>query len=324
MNSGITTWFELANKLKPYLLVVVYKDMCEHVRELADESIRTQTEFPSVVGEHLESCGDCSQYIALCSVVSIAGRPPIQMPPVELSNRIASSTFAKPFVWSGMFRKPAMWAPALGVMAAAGWLLATPRDAKEPVKHENIAMSRSAGGIVISQKPAKQIVPSSTQSFRSSVTVSNGTPSGTPSVARTKVRQEVKRITDSRIRELVVATGGSVAIPENTRSATSGVSGVDIAAANPIGPRVPNITTDMDPVVDVQMPKSVRNATGRASLVLASVDDEVERDDLRASFQSQLNQQSESFRTTISNAPMHGVDTNRINVVNAPVVTGGK
>ena len=298
--------------------------MCEHVRELADESIRTRSEFPVVVGDHLESCEDCSQYIALCSLVSVAGRPPMQMPPVELSNRIASSTFAKPFLWSGMLRKPAMWAPALGVMAAAGWLIATPRDAKEPVKPEHLAMAGSAGGIVISPTPAKQIHPSSTQSFRSSVTTSNKTPWGKPSVARTKVRQDVERITDSSIREVVVATRGSVAIPENTRSATSGVSGVDIAAANPIGTRVPDITTDINPVVDVQMPKSVRNATGRASLVLASVDDEVERDDLRASFQSQLNQQSESFRTTISNTPMHGVDTNRINVVNAPVVTGGK
>ncbi|MFM7188812.1 MAG: hypothetical protein ACKO14_13450, partial [Armatimonadota bacterium] len=76
--------------------------------------------------------------------------------------------------------------------------------------------------------------------------------------------------------------------------------------------------------VDVQAPRGARYSAGRASMVLASVDEETERDDIRASFQSQLNQQSESFRTAISNAPQHMVDTNRINVVNAPVVTGGK
>lgn len=298
--------------------------MCEHVKELADESIRMRTEFPGVVGDHLESCEECSQYIAMCSLVSIAGRPPIQMPPVELSTRIANSTFAKQAIWSGLFRKPAVWAPALGVMAAAGWLVASPRDVKQSVHVESLASSGDTVKVVNVPTPAKPVDPTKTpQNLRPSVVMGSATPKVKPSVALTYVREDVKRVNDSNIRD-VVSIDAPVTIPQNTRSAISGVSGVDIARANPVGTRVPEITADIEHVADVQVPKSVRNSTGRASLVLASVDEEAERDDLRASFQSQLNQQSESFRTAISNAPQHSPDSNRINVVNAPVVTGGK
>ena len=315
----------MANKVKPYRLVVIYKHMCEHVIELADESIRTGTEFPGVIGEHLESCEECSQYIAMCSLVSIAGRPPIQMPPAELSTRIANSTFAKQSVWSGLFRKPAVWAPALGVMAAAGWLLASPRDVKQSVNVGSLASSGNTVDIVNVQTPGRQSAHTKTpKNLGPSVAMGSATPKVKSSVAFTSVREDVKRVTDSNIRDVVVSIDAPVAIPQNTRSATSGVSGVDIAAANPVGTRVPEITADIEHVADVQVPKSARNSTGRASMVLASVDEEAERDDLRASFQSQLNQQSESFRTAISNAPQHSPDSNRINVVNAPVVTGGK
>jgi len=260
----------------------------------------------------------------MCSLVSIAGRPPIQMPPAELSTRIANSTFAKQSVWSGLFRKPAVWAPALGVMAAAGWLLASPRDVKQSVNVGSLASSGNTVDIVNVATPARQIATAKTpENLRPSPVIGRATPKVKPSVALTNVREDVKRITDSNIRE-VVSIDAPVAIPQNTRSATSGVSGVDIAAANPVGTRVPEIIADTDHVADVQVPKSARNSTGRASLVLASVDEESERDDLRASFQSQLNQQSESFRTANVNAPQHAVDSNRINVVNAPVVTGGK
>ena len=324
MNSGITTCFEMANKVKPYRLVVIYKYMCEHVKELADESIRMRTEFPGVVGDHLESCEECSQYIAMCSLVSIAGRPPIQMPPVELSTRIANSTFAKQAIWSGLFRKPAVWAPALGVMAAAGWLVASPRDVKQSVHVGSVASSGDTVNIVNVPTPARQIATAKTpENLRPSAVTGSATPKVKPIVAFTYVRENVKRVNDANIRD-VVSIDAPVTIPQNTRSAISGVSGVDIAAANPVGTRVTEITADTDHVADVQVPKSARNSTGRASFVLASVDEEAERDDLRASFQSQLNQQSESFRTAMSNAPQHAVDSNRINVVNAPVVTGGK
>ena len=315
----------MANEVKPYRRVVIYIYMCEHVKELADESIRTGTEFPGVVGDHLESCGECSQYIAMCSLLSIAGRPPIQMPPVDLSTRIANSTFAKQSVWSDLFRKPAVWAPALGVMAAAGWLLASPRDVKQSVNVGSLASSGNTVDIVNVPTPGRQSVPMTTpKDLRPSVAIGNATPKGKPSIVQTNVREDVKRVTDSNNRDVAVAIEAPVVIPQNTRSATSGVSGVDIAAVNAIGTRVPEITSDIDHVVDVQAPKSARNSTGRASMVLASVDEEAERDDLRASFQSQLNQQSESFRTAISNAPQHSPDSNRINVVNAPIVTGGK
>lgn len=298
--------------------------MCEHVKALADESIRSQTEFPAVVGEHVASCVDCSEYVALCSMLSVAGRPPIQMPPVDLSTRIANSTFAKPALLPDLFGKPAVFAPAIGVFAAALWLFISPLEQRA---NENVVSAPGVSTGATNEVPQKEeasrpaprvVTPRTVLAMGQEPTLPKRT--GT----QQKKRDDVKRVADSKIPQITTLTDVPVVIPQNMGSVNNAVRGVDIAAANPVGTRVPEVSLASDPVVDVRVPTSGRTSTGRASLVLASVDEETERDDVRASFQSRLNQQSESFRTANTNAIQHSADSNRINVVNAPVVTGGK
>ena len=83
-------------------------------------------------------------------------------------------------------------------------------------------------------------------------------------------------------------------------------------------------TATADHKIDVEAPLSTRRAFGRSSIVLASTDEAAEADDLRASFQSQLNQQSDAFRNTNVQSSQPIADSARINVVNAPVGNGGK
>jgi predicted anti-sigma-YlaC factor YlaD len=97
--------------------------MCENIQEIAEDSIRSGSPYPVEVEDHLHSCGACSQYIALVTLVSSTGRPSVQLPPVELTDRIASMTFAKQSTWQMLFAKPSVFAPAIGLVAVAGWLI---------------------------------------------------------------------------------------------------------------------------------------------------------------------------------------------------------
>ncbi|MFM7188486.1 MAG: hypothetical protein ACKO14_11790, partial [Armatimonadota bacterium] len=167
--------------------------MCEQIQELADESIRTRTELPRVVREHLESCADCSQYFALCSLISMSGRPPVQLPPTELSNRIASATFAKQGVWQRLIGKPAVWAPALGVLAATGWLVVIPRDVNQSARTAKPALSENGGIVVYSTPQVVSSVPAaSRKSHHSAIALGIASKSVKSTSSRITPRDNVK------------------------------------------------------------------------------------------------------------------------------------
>lgn len=302
--------------------------MCEHVQELVSESIRKQAGFPADVEEHLHSCDACSQYVALCSLVSIAGRPPIQLPPTDLSNRIAESTFEKRTFWDGLFEKPALWVPAAGLVACAGWLLASPRTITSSVKPDQVAIMPAARKVSSGSVPTINTPSNALAEANQASLITRDRAPVLPAKKLTdrpsNVRLAVKRVPETMLDNTTETLTSPVSVPVNTSHVSSTVSGHFVELAQTVVSRVPNITEGSAPVVVVQAPNTAKSLSGRAALVLASADEETERDDLRASFQSQLNQQSESFRTTNAQAIQYGADSNRINVVNAPVATGGK
>ena len=299
--------------------------MCEHVQEIAEASIRNGARYPVDVEEHLQSCAACSQHIALVSLIATAGRPSVQLPPVELTDRIASMTFAKQSTWQKLFAKPAVFVPALGLVAAAGWLISGLGDVDnvarvdtrpQPVNNPSVVSAPTRSD----NKNIKRVPFVNVSTVRDVATKSVK-----PSETVTKARQDVKLAYEITSGNAVADLEPAVTIPQKPQSISPVVKTSEIAIATQSASRVPEIITSTAQNINVQVPASTRvSSPGKASLVLASTDEEAERDDLRASFQSQLNQQSDAFRSTAAQGVQPVGDSSRINVVNAPVVTGGK
>ena len=299
--------------------------MCEHVQEIAEASIRNGARYPVDVEEHLQSCAACSQHIALVSLIATTGRPPVQLPPVELTDRIASMTFAKQSTWQKLFAKPAVFVPALGLVAAAGWLISGLGDVAKVARVD--ATSQPVNNPLVVSAPTQsdnkniKRVPSVNVSPQRNVATNAVTPSETVK----KARQNVKLAYEITSGNPVADPEPAVTILQKPQSIAPEVKTSEIAIATQSASRVPEIITSTAQNISVQVPSSTRvSSPGKASLVLASTDEEAERDDLRASFQSQLNQQSDAFRSTVTQGVQPVGDSSRINVVNAPVVTGGK
>jgi hypothetical protein len=299
--------------------------MCEHVQEIAEASIRNGARYPVDVEEHLQSCAACSQHIALVSLIATTGRPSVQLPPVELTDRIASLTFAKQSTWQTLFAKPAVFVPALGLVAAAGWLISGLGDVDKVARVD--ATSQPVNNPLVVSAPTQsdnkniKRVPSVNVSPQRNV----ATNSVTPSEMVKKARQNVKLAYEITSGNPVADPEPAVTILQKPQSIAPEVKTSEIAIATQSASRVPEIITSTAQNISVQVPSSTRvSSPGKASLVLASTDEEAERDDLRASFQSQLNQQSDAFRSTATQGVQPVGDSSRINVVNAPVVTGGK
>lgn len=298
--------------------------MCEHIKDLAEDSIRSSSVFPSEVEEHLESCTACSQYISLAILVASTGRPPIQLPPVELSHRIAMMTYAKQATWQKFLVKPAVFVPALGVVAAAGWLLSGLSGGKEVAKVDtrpsmivtpDVVTVPTQGGskdVDVVKQPTKTTVDNVVAAVVKRPAIQN------------KQRPDVKLVSETKTGDIAASHDVSIGIHQKPQVISPDVRASDITVANVGASRIPDIATTADHRIDVQAPVSARHSVGRASLVLAAADEESDRDELRASFQSQLNQQSDAFRSTVTHGAQQSGDSSRINVVNAPVVTGGK
>ena len=137
-------------------------------------------------------------------------------------------------------------------------------------------------------------------------------------------RQDVERMSDSTVGNDAPIGKKSFSIPQNPELRVSDVKSSDVVSVRTGTSRVPEISVAADHKIDVEAPLSTRRTFGRSSLVLASTDEAAEADELRASFQSQLNQQSDAFRNTNVQASQPVGDSARINVVNAPVGNGGK
>jgi hypothetical protein len=299
--------------------------MCEHVQEIAEASIRNGARYPVDVEEHLQSCVACSQHIALVSLIATTGRPPVQLPPVELTDRIASMTFAKQSTWQKLFAKPAVFVPALGLVAAAGWLISGLGDvdnvARVDTRPQPVNNPLVVSAPTRSDNKNIKRVPSVNVSPQRNVATNSVTPSETVKKARSSVKLAYE-ITSGN---LVADPEPAVTILQKPQSIAPEVKTSEIAIATQSASRVPEIITSTAQNINVQVPASTRvSSPGKASLVLALTDEEAERDDLRASFQSQLNQQSDAFRSSATQGVQLVGDSSRINVVNAPVVTGGK
>jgi len=298
--------------------------MCEHVQEIAEASIRNGARYPVDVEEHLQSCAACSQHIVLVSLIATTGRPSVQLPPVELTDRIASLTFAKQSAWQMLFAKPAVFVPALGLVAAAGWLISGLGNV-DSVARVDTAPTPVNRPLIVNAPPrsdSKNVRPLTSPNLSAVRALSPE--SAKPNQMLTKVRQDVKLASEITSGNPVASSELPVTIPQKPQSIAPVVKTSEIAIATQSASRVPEIITSTAQSVNVQMPVSARLSSAKASLVLASTDEEAERDDLRASFQSQLNQQSDAFRSTATQGVQPVGDSSRINVVNAPVVTGGK
>ena len=258
--------------------------------------------------------------------MSTTGRPQIQVPPVELTTRIASLTYAKQSAWQQLVTRPAVFAPALGVLVAAGWMLSGIGDTKtaarvtsnvEVIKSPVVAERPAPGSPKISNPVKRAVQP--VRSIGDRVILA-----AKPATGSNSVRQDVERMSDSNIGNVAPIGAKSFSIPQMPETRVSDVKSSDIASIRTSASRVPEISIMSDHNIDVQVPSSARHTVGRSSLVLASTDEAAEVDELRASFQSQLNQQSDAFRNTNVQSSQHAGDSSRINVVNAPVGNGGK
>ena len=298
--------------------------MCEHIQEVAEDSFRKGSLYPADVEEHLQTCAACSQYIALVALVATTGRPSVQLPPIELTDRIASLTFAKQSAWQMLFAKPAVFVPALGLVAAAGWLISGLGNV-DNVARVDTRPQPVNNPVIVNAPPrsdSKNVRSLTSPNISAVRVLSPG--SAKSGQTLTNVRQDVKLASEITSGSPVADSELPVSIPQKPQSIAPVVKISEIAIATQSASRVPEIITSTDQSVNVQVPVSVRLSSAKASLVLASTDEEAERDDLRASFQSQLNQQSDAFRSTATPGLQPVGDSSRINVVNAPVVTGGK
>ena len=300
--------------------------MCEHVIEVAEECIRANSMFPREVDEHRQACASCSQHIAFITLMSSAGRPHVQLPPVELTNKIASLTYAKQSPWQQLVSRPAVFAPALGVLVAAGWLVSGIGDTKK-VAHVKTNIEAKISPFVAEQTAPEStkisnLVKRAVQPVRS---IGNRVVlAAKPAMSSMSARQDVERMSDATVGNVAPIGTKSFSIPQNPETRISDVKSSDIASIRTTASRVPELSITTDHNIDVQVPSSARHTFGRSSLVLASTDEAAEADELRASFQSQLNQQSDAFRNTNVQASQPVGDSARINVVNAPVGNGGK
>jgi len=258
--------------------------------------------------------------------MSTTGRPQIQVPPVELTTRIASLTYAKQSPWQQLVTRPAVFAPALGVLVAAGWMLSGIGDTKtavrvtsnvEVIKSPVVAEGPAPGSLKMSNPGKRAVQP--VRSIGDRVVLA-----AKPATGSNSARQDVERMSDSTVGNVAPIGTKSFSIPQMPETRVSDVKSSDIASIRTSASRVPEISIMSDHNIDVQVPSSARHTVGRSSLVLASTDEAAEVDELRASFQSQLNQQSDAFRNTNVQSSQHAGDSSRINVVNAPVGNGGK
>ena len=300
--------------------------MCEHVVEVAEECVRANSVFPPVVEEHRKSCASCSQHIAFITLMSSTGRPQVQLPPAELTTRIASLTYAKQSLWQQLVTRPAVFAPALGVLVAAGWMLSGIGDTKKAVQvTSNVEVIKSPA---VAEQPAIESPKISSRVQRAVQPVRSigdrVVLAAKPATGSMSTRQDVERMSDSTIGDDDPIGKKAFAIPQNPELRVSDVKSSDVASIRTGTSRVPEISVTADHKINVEAPLSTRRTFGRSSIVLASTDEAAEADELRASFQSQLNQHSDAFRNTNVQASQPVGDSARINVVNAPVGNGGK
>lgn len=300
--------------------------MCEHVVEVAEECVRANSVFPPVVEEHRKSCASCSQHIAFITLMSSTGRPQVQLPPADLTTRIASLTYAKQSLWQQLVTRPAVFAPALGVLVAAGWMLSGIGDTKKAVQvTSNVEVIKSPA---VAEQPATESPKISSRVKRAVQPVRSigdrVVLAAKPATGSMSTRQDVERMSDSTIGDDAPIGKKAFAIPQNPELRVSDVKSSDVASVRTGTSRVPEISVTADHKIDVEAPLSTRRTFGRSSIVLASTDEAAEADELRASFQSQLNRQSDAFRNTNVQASQPVGDSARINVVNAPVGNGGK
>jgi hypothetical protein len=312
--------------VKPFNPMTIYVCMCEHVIEVAEACIRANSIFPPEVEEHRLKCASCAEYVAFTTLISMTGRPHVQLPSVELTNKIASLTYAKQSVWQQLLTKPAVFAPALGVLAVAGWLLSGVGDSKNIARvNTNVDIISS---LAVRERPPLDISQRSKPDQRSGQPVRSIADriafSARPVSVPVKARRDIERMSDTNIRKVSTLAKISLSIPQNSEIRVSDVISSDITSVRTSRSRVPELSIAADHTIDVQAPSSSRHALGRSSLVLASTDEVADTDDLRASFQSQLNQQSDAFRNTNVQPSQPIGDSARINVVNAPVGNGGK
>ena len=258
--------------------------------------------------------------------MSSTGRPQVQLPPAELTTRIASLTYAKQSLWQQLVTRPAAFAPALGVLVAAGWMLSGIGDTKkavqvtsnvEVIKPPAVAEQPATESPKISSRVQRAVKP--VRSIGDRVVLA-----AKPATGSMSTRQDVERMSDSTIGDDAPIGKKAFVIPQNPELRVSDVKSSDVASVRTGTSRVPEISVTADHKIDVEAPLSTRRTFGRSSIVLASTDEAAEADELRASFQSQLNQQSDAFRNTNVQASQPVGDSARINVVNAPVGNGGK
>jgi hypothetical protein len=234
-------------------------------------------------------------------------------------------TFAKQSTWQMLFAKPSVFAPAIGLVAVAGWLISGLGDvnnvARVDAKPRPVNIPLVVSAPTLSDNKNSKLDPSPNVSTVRAVVTNSAKSSDTA----TNARQNVKLAFEITSGNPVTDPEPAVTIPQKPQSIAPVVKTSEIAIATQSASRVPEIITATAQNINVQVPASTRlSSPGKASLVLASTDEEAEREDLRASFQFQLNQQSDAFRSTATQGVQPVGDSSRINVVNAPVVTGGK
>jgi hypothetical protein len=234
-------------------------------------------------------------------------------------------TYAKQSAWQKVYVKPGVFVPAIGAVVAAGWLLSGLGGGKEVAVINTNLTAVVAPATVSSAHPedASDIDIDHQPASKPSARIAAVVPVKRP-VMQTKQRLDLTLVSDKVTGQLDGKPEVSISILQKPQAISSGVRSSDLASASAGASRIPDITAETDHSIDVQTPVSARHSVGRASLVLASADEEADQNELRASFQSQLNQQSDEFRTSVIPGAQHSGDSSRINVVNAPVVTGGK
>lgn len=295
--------------------------MCKRTIDLDALFLDSSLELSYEEQLHVASCEDCKSYLNLVRITQSAGKPPVVVPDIWLSEAIASKTFARPS-WLDTLR------PRLVTLSAvAGVLMLAAVMVNRTVSTPSVVVANPPEPLTNLHGQEQELEPIRT-SVNDNAKGSLPRVSG-PQIAvrqlqlRARPAQQpavITRIAEPSTSKQRVSSG----LTNRTSASTMVVSAV---ADTPAWVRdftlrkIDSTVQQLDGISDVV---SARVSSPTTKVTLASFEEEATAVDSRERAQESLDVQSSTFRGAAVHSLGLPLDTGRVNVVTAPVSSGGK
>lgn len=296
--------------------------MCKRTIDLDSIFLDSRLELSYEEQAHVASCEDCKAYFNLMRITHSAGKPSVVIPDIWLSDAIASKTFARPSWLDAQRPRLATLSAVAAVMALVAVMYNRTTTTPSVVgANPSELLTNLYGQAVQEIKPIRISVNSNAKASLPRVSE--------PQVAvlqsQLKQRPAQQPTVIARIAEPTTPTHRiSSGLTNRTSASTTVVSAVSdtLSRVRDFTPRKIDTTLQqLDRISDVV---SSRASNPTTKVTLASYEEEEPAVDLRELAQESLNVQSSSFRGTAVHSLGLPLDTGRVNVVTAPVSSGGK